>query len=401
MSNLQINKELLRKLRKDRVIFSVVILGLSGGIVSESYGIYKDLTRKPMITDKNPLEESMEFMERTKPVDVVKVKEERLAKENNTIKEAYNKCMSDTKFVMMCNALDLDENSIKEYLTNSYDALSENIDVNSITKMIFDNETDLLNRAGADLYNYFMNDTTGKTILKYSTMYRIDPILMYGLFKQESNLDHNAHLPGGSLYSGAIGIGQHERTTLGTTYVAHNYATNTDDTFTSNSENLLDLDNNIKATIMRVQNFLVNIYNGNVQLTLTSYNFGFNACDKLVKAVASDYGMTKDQVINSNSSNVSNSVSYHQKNLSENPSAYFNTSSDKYGDGLYVKHIIGRIVGSAQTRYVYGEINKQANRVTILDFTDPENPRTVITTYDEYCQSKLNNNTNNKELAKK
>ena len=401
MSNLKINKKLWKKLRKDRAAIALMTSGLLVGNVYQISMIIKDVMHEPVVTNENLLQETTNYINRMKPVDIVKAKEEKYAKKNSTINETYNKCMNDTKFVMMCNALDLDEKNIKEYLTNSYDVWSENIDINNITKMIFDKETDLLNRAGADLYNYFMNDETGKAILKYSTMYRIDPILMYGLFKQESNLDHNAHLPGGSLYSGAIGIGQHERTTLGTTYVAHNYATNTDDTFTSNSENLLDLDNNIKATIMRVQNFLVNVYNGNVQLTLTSYNFGTGRCNDVIDAVASDYGMTKDQVINSNNSNVSNSVSYHQKNLSENPSAYFNTSNDKYGDGLYVKHIVGRIVGSAQTRYVYGEINKQANRVTILDFTDPENPRTIITTYDEYCQSKLNNNTNNKELAKK
>ena len=267
MSNLKINKELLRKLRKDRVIFSAVILGLSGGIVSQSYGIYKDATRKPIVTNENLLQETTNYINRMKPVNIVEIKKEKYAKKNSTIKETYNECMSNTNFVMMCNALDLDEKSIKEYLSSSYDAWSQNIDINNITRMIFDKETNLLNRAGTDLYNYFMNDETGKAILKYSIMYRIDPILMYGLFKQESNLDHNAHLPGGSLYSGAIGIGQHERTTLGTTYVAHNYATNTDDTFTSNSENLLDLDNNIKATIMRIQNFLVNVYNGNVQRT--------------------------------------------------------------------------------------------------------------------------------------
>ena len=387
------------RLRKKRILALTLSLVLTGSTIIEAVKYITKKFGKEEITDV--IEDEL-IAETTDLINQIGI-HNLLAKEEEKkliISDLYNNCINDEEFLMMCNVFDIKELDVKNIILDEIDNIIENPSVDNIKKYIFNKETNLLNRAGEDVYNYLLNDETGRTILKYSLMYRVDPLLMYGLFKQESNLDHVGHLPGINGYSGAIGIGQHEKTTLGETYKAYNYATGEEEFITATEENLRVLDNNVKATTMKVKTYLNN-YEGNIPLALISYNFGVNRGKDVAKAAANEYGITVEDLAISTEQSKVNSVLNHAKNLSENPSNYFNTSSTSYGDGEYVNRIAKRIVDNTDCTYLYGKIDKEANVVTLIDITNPQKISYIKMTYSDYVNITVEDLSYVKELAKK
>ena len=393
----------MAKLRKKRIFALTISLVLAGSTINEAVEYITKVYAKNEISDidgEELLKETTEFINKFNTDNLLIKEEDKEEEKNQIIADLYNKCINDKEFTLMCNALDVSLSDIKYYLLDNADVITMEPSVENVKRYIFNKETKLLERAGEETYNYLLNDETGKTILKYSIMYRVDPLLMYGLFKQESNLDHVGHLPGVNEYSGAIGIGQHEKTTLGGTYKAHNYATGKKDTITSTATNLRNLDNNVKATTMKVKTY-INKYEGNIGLALISYNFGSNRGKDVAEAAASDYGISVEELATSTEQSKVNSVLRHAENLSNNPSDYFDTSSTSYGDGEYVIRIAKRVVDNTDCNYLYGQIDKENNVVTLIDITNPEKIKYIKTTYTDYVDNNIDALSYVKELAKK
>ena len=73
----------------------------------------------------------------------------------------------------------------------------------------------------------------------------------------------------------------------------------------------------------------------------------------------------------------------HGSLLNENPSDYFDTTREDYGDGKYAIHVCQK----SPTRYLYGLKDNVTNQITVLDTKNADHPKYMVTSIDDYEQA--------------
>lgn len=198
---------------------------------------------------------------------------------------------------------------------------------------------------------------------KYGSDFGVDPYLGLSLFYVETNFEHEKTLPGGSSYNGAaVGIGQHENPNGTNSVTAFNYNTNQYETEIISMENACDLEKNIKMTFMLLQNKLKK-YNGNIYVTIQSYNYGDGAMNYILEKYAQEQNITKEDVL-SNYSDIG--WLKYVEDFHNNPGQYLsNWNYNTYGDPNYVKKVMGYYVGSESTNTLPDGTKETINLVTL------------------------------------
>lgn len=212
----------------------------------------------------------------------------------------------------------------------------------------------------------FINNSAGKYCLKYCEQFGVDPYLFVSLLIQESSLNHTNTIPGGKNYNGAaVGICQLERPS-GQIITAYNHTTNNDETVVETLKNATDLETNIKIGVMIFQN-RTNRYNGNIYLTLQSYNYGVGAMDLIVDIYAKQQGISRELVLNNyddngwmdlvqklhdNPKSFASGIDLADFSKYENIINYFKKWNGTYGDGNYANNVLANYIGKYSRYYI-------------------------------------------------
>ena len=376
----------MSKIRKDRVAIVLTLASLISYGAKNAY----DSSRKPvtsnkleeMMENKNPeelLNEGAELIEKlqVKPEEPIDMKEVY----RNNVDKLWKKLSSNEDFLTLCRLFDCPSSEAYQMIYDNYNFIDLNHVTDSLTRMFLE-RSGLKDRAGTEVYDYLLNDSIGQSILKNSITYGVDPLLMYSLCKQESNLDHYNHIVGEGDYRGtAYGVTQQEKTTIGGTYKGTNQITGEVDQVKSTKDSLKDLDTNVQLATMKIQSYLKK-YNGNIPLALISYNYGGARGEDVAQAAARDYGVSVDEL--SKTPNALSLILKHAKNLHNHPGDYFKTTRESdYGDGEYVLNICRK----APTKYLYGLKDSSTDQITVLDTSNSDQPKYIITSIEDYEQS--------------
>lgn len=275
----------------------------------------------------------------------------------------------------------IDFESVKDYY---YENLFDNI----VYKEIDDNNFDLITRVSqtsniqtnnqnfpiaSNVNEYLINRVSnfiktdaGKYCFKYCEEFGVDPYLFISLLIQESSLSHKNTIPGGKNYNGAaVGICQLEHPS-GQKITAYNHITNSEEIVIETMDKAKNLETNIKMGVMIFQN-RTNRYNGNIYLTLQSYNYGVGAMDLIVDMYAKQQGVTKEFVLNNYSDNgwislvqdLHNNPSSFASNIDSNEFSkyqnlinYFKKWKGTYGDGNYTNNVLANYIGTYSRYYI-------------------------------------------------
>ena len=197
--------------------------------------------------------------------------------------------------------------------------------------------------------NNFKNTDRGQIFKKYANMYGVDYNFALALTKQESNLEHESNLPGGSNYNGfAYGFSQIENTLIGSKIKAFNFKTGQNETIeivkdypSVQKEGIIYLsvenfEENARIGIARLQSKLKK-YKYNALMALQAYNYGDGAFELALNAYTNKTGKTIEEVINNK-----NDLGWidYVLDLHQNPNQYLpDWQYQTYGDGYYIEHI--------------------------------------------------------------
>ncbi len=276
-------------------------------------------------------------------------------------------------------ALEKNTVSLKSEPLNSYDIVqsTQNNSVNSVTYInnlnkdinienkvvepaledkieksynIYENKKlfDVGENPGIYYVNNYINSTDYNYFKKYSKMYGVDPNLMVAIGMQESSLNHDECLPGGSFYNDcAIGIMQLEKGCINE-LTAFNYETNCYDTISITDGEKCDIDTNIRAACMLFQN-AIEKYNGNIFLAIQYHNYN-NMLDVALEKTSLEANISTSNLIN-NYSDIK--FLKYIDDIHNNPSKYLSNWQYKtYGDNEYINHVLSYCV-SNQVEYMY------------------------------------------------
>lgn len=375
------------KLRKGRVALAALLatsIPYAGKEVffstnKKSMDVSEKLEELSKCNPEEALQESLDLVQQFQvpevetPEDIVEEKEEEL----DTL---FQKTLQDEDFLMLCRLFDYSSRDAYDLIYNYYFATGDYPTMDKMTELFLD-RSGLKERAGEEVYQYLLNDRIGQSILKNSLTYGVDPLLMYSLCKQESNLDHYNHIVGEGDYTGtAYGVTQQEKTTIGGTYQGYNVITGNVDKVTTTKENLKDLDTNVQLATMKIQSYLKK-YQGNIVIALICYNYGGARGSDVVEAAATDYGVSPENLCTQ--PNAISLILKHGSLLNENPSDYFDTTREDYGDGEYAIHVCQK----SPTRYLYGLKDNVTNQITVLDTKNADHPKYMVTSIDDYEQA--------------
>lgn len=208
-------------------------------------------------------------------------------------------------------------------------------------------------RSGIEYIEKFLESDEFLIFKKYGEFYGVDPYILVAMGFQESGLNHESHLPGGSAYNGyAVGVMQHESPS-GDIVSAYNYVTGEIDSVACSKENVYNKEKNIQLAFMILSNRIKN-YNGNIYMAIQSYNFGSGMMSAVLNKMANNTGKSVED-LKLDFTNL-DWIEY-AKDAHENPSKYISTINwNSYGDGEYLQHVMGYVI-SKNVNYMYnGEL---------------------------------------------
>lgn len=185
--------------------------------------------------------------------------------------------------------------NIESYTENIEEALSQ-IDESYINYISVDKKDILpITREERSSDECIINSNQYKDIFnKYSNQFGIDENLLIAMASQESSGVHSKTSQNGS----ALGLLQVEISIWNNQSItAYNFETNSYETITITEEKLKDVDFNIKASTMILQDYL-NKYNYNIPIALQTYNIGPGNMNKVLNACSQDIGINKEDIIN-------------------------------------------------------------------------------------------------------
>lgn len=198
---------------------------------------------------------------------------------------------------------------------------------------------------------------------KYGEEFGVDPYLILAICYNETNLEHEKTIPGGSSYNGcAVGIGQHENPNGTNKITAFNYKTGEYETEVISMENACDLEKNIKMTTMLIQNKLKK-YNNNIYAAIQSYNYGDWAMNVILNEYGRERKLSIDEILNDyTDTGWMKYVEYFHNN----PQEYLSNWNYKtYGDSNYVKKVMGYYIGTESVNTLSDGSKVSINLVTL------------------------------------
>lgn len=248
------------------------------------------------------------------------------------------------------------------------------------------NKKNNLFETGTGNINYVNNFKTtkrGQTYKKYADMYGIDYNLALALAKQESNLDHEGHLPGGNSFNGfAYGISQIENTLFGSRVKVFNFEKGKYETieivkdYPSKKEegivylSVMNYSDNVRIGVAKLQE-KVRSYDYNLAMALQAYNYGSGALNVALKVAAKENNLSKEEII---CDKTNFCWLKHVKKLHNNPNNYgIKWDYGTYGDKNYINNVM---------QYVSEEILRfktPNNEVLLINIKD----QTTITIRDK------------------
>lgn len=170
--------------------------------------------------------------------------------------------------------------------------------------------------------------------------YGIDVDLLVAIAYQETNGRHEDYI-GQSREGTGFGLMQIEDPLRMRFINAYNFSTRTEDSLMINVENMKDVEKNIQAAAMMLQNLLVK-YNYNALLAIQAYNYGDSAMRKVLDLYKTQTGIPISEVINDPNDY---GWSYYTYEIYSNPSKYIvgGWIGTTYGDYEYVTKILEKI----------------------------------------------------------
>lgn len=239
--------------------------------------------------------------------------------------------------------------------------------------------------------NKFKDSENGNVYKKYASMYGVDCDFALALAKQESNLKHDSHLPGGSGFNGfAYGISQIENSLVGNKFTVYNYAKKRNETikivydYPSNPESgitylsVYNYHDNVRIGVAKLQEMLVK-YNYNLAMAMQAYNFGDGSFKKVLKAYSNETGKEIADIINDKKD--FGWIKYVEK-FHLNPNNFgVKWSHGTYGDKSYVKHVFQYITNP------------------VLEFSIDDDSKLLINSYDQTTITVSNNEINKIKAA--
>lgn len=186
----------------------------------------------------------------------------------------------------------------------------------------------------------------------YSSDYGVDPNLLLALATTETGLDHSNTIPGGYRFNGCgYGIMQVEDVNIGSTVSAYNYNTKQTDSIEITEEKLIDYETNVQIGTVMFKNCL-DKYNGNIYLTIQSYNYGISMMDRIIDIYAAELGVTPEDVMKNY-----NDLGWmkYVEDVHINPKKYISDwEYNTYGSDMYIKNVLGFYSGN---NIVFGDLN--------------------------------------------
>jgi len=299
------------------------------------------LNSKKETTELKPVE-SLESIEINLKPDEINLKPEQQV--TSVILDEVAKPQT-LQHVVVTNEADLEAEPVK-----SVEATLENMEVNYDANQIsvqteIDDNFDLGNRItdySSIIINDFIRSEAFQYFSKYGQEFNVDPYLLLAISMNESTLNHSETIPGGSFYNGhGIGIMQVEKVHIGKDITAFNYINNQEETLNITSQNIINLETNIKIGAMMFQNSLQR-FNGNVYLTLQSYNYGPDLMNMVVNIYAKEIGVEPSEVI-ANKDDLG--WLKYVDDIHNNPSKYIsNWEYSTYGNNKYIENVLGYYV---------------------------------------------------------
>lgn len=201
-------------------------------------------------------------------------------------------------------------------------------------------------RYDQEMMDSFKDSYAGQVMVETTQRFGIDPALLMALCKQESNLDHEHHLPTDPEYGGtAYGITQQEYTKW-----EHGESELTGNTYTENGigkesvwvseDTAMDIDGNIKMGTIYLQQSLKQ-YHYNLFLALQGYNYGTAMMDIVIQLYANELGISKEQVMENY--NDFGWMKYVEM-IHHDPSDYIDGEWEgTYGDSEYISHVLSYV----------------------------------------------------------
>lgn len=236
------------------------------------------------------------------------------------------------------NPIEILDNIIQIEISNGYYAVEDN------KQNLFGTGT-----GNITYVNEFKNTEAGKIYKEYTDMYGVDYNFALALAKQESNLDHENHLPGTDYFNGfAYGISQIENSLIGSRFEAFNFNTGQNEIieivkdYPSAREDgitylsVMNYADNVRIGVAKLQSKLIN-YNYNIFMALQAYNYGDGAFRLALDAYSKETGLSTSEIIN-------NKTDFgwlkYVKDLNTNPKKYIpNWEYESYGHGEYINGV--------------------------------------------------------------
>ena len=186
---------------------------------------------------------------------------------------------------------------------------------------------------------------------KYADMYGVDADLLKAMASQETGGDHYGHIDNGP----AEGIMQIEKDVhIGETVTAYNIQTKEIDSFDITSDNLQDLDFNIRVAAMILRNAMES-FNYNIPQGTQAYNLGTGDMNKALAECSRNLGITQSELENTPTNN--NWLDYR---------AFLDS-----GDPEYIEHVFSYLPNNK----VLSVIDRDGNTHTIHIINDYTNTK--------------------------
>ena len=176
----------------------------------------------------------------------------------------------------------------------------------------------------------------GKYFSDAETKYGIPKKLLAAIARQETNGNHEAYI-GDDRKNTGFGLMQIENPANEREITAYNFSTRSKETLKINVSNMSNVELNIKAAAMELQNRLVE-YKYNVPMAIQSYNYGSGGLDAVLSIYEDEFGIDKDTAI-ADLYNYTWTMYTYEVHI--NPSKYIDGWEEKvFGDYEYVVNVL-------------------------------------------------------------